>query len=285
MSLRAPEIDGRTQCELLASPSTRLGEPFLPRTADGRRGRRPLPMFHALPACHSGRFRHVVNLNECDARRAAAAGDLRGINSLHKREENRRIAAEVVQGKSADLHRRRVNRHGIIGHPVIVRGDLGASFPNTQERIRKHTRHSLPRERGTHSANENLLRKIARDHETADQHAFAHVVTTARTAPKNSELPGVLGAADLGSSTGAIRAAEAITAALGTPDIVVHNLGGSKAPGGGFAALTDELWLDEAMVSRLAEHGQTDEATARQNVLDSLGGGGFRSAALRGRGK
>ncbi|MDB6080138.1 MAG: short-chain dehydrogenase, partial [Akkermansiaceae bacterium] len=140
-------------------------------------------------------------------------------------------------------------------------------------------------------------------------------------------------------------------------DILIHNVGGSSAPGGGFAALTDEIWETElnlnllaavrldralapgmiergtgvilhvssiqrklplpeattayaaakaalttyskslskelgpkgvrvtsispgwiytdaakAMVTRLAEHGGTDEATARQGILDSLGG-------------
>ena len=35
-------------------------------------------------------------------------------------------------------------------------------------------------------------------------------------------------------------------------DILVHNLGGSSSPGGGFAALTDELWLDEINLNLLA---------------------------------
>ena len=173
----------------------------------------------------------------------------------------------------------------------------------------------------------------------------------------NSDLPGIFVAADLGTEAGASKAAEAVVGSWGVPDIVVHNLGGSKAPGGGFAALTEELWLDElnlnllaavrldrafvpamierragvvihissiqrrlplpesttayaaakaalttyskalskevgpkgvrvtsvspgwifttaahAMVARLAKHGRTDEATARQGILNSLGG-------------
>ena len=46
--------------------------------------------------------------------------------------------------------------------------------------------------------------------------------------------------------SGAAKAAEAVTEYLGGLDILVHNLGGSSAPGGGFAALTDETWLDRS---------------------------------------
>lgn len=202
---------------------------------------------------------------------------------------------------------------------------------------------------GTKGAGEAIVRRFAA--------GGAMVATTARSAPKNSDLPGVFVAADLGNSAGAAKAAQAVLSALGPPDVVVNNLGGSKAPGGGFAALTDELWWDElnlnllaavrldrafvpamvqrgngvvihvssiqrrlplpeattayaaakaalttyskalskevgpkgvrvtsvspgwiyttasqAFVTRLAESGRTDEATARQGILDSLGG-------------
>lgn len=202
---------------------------------------------------------------------------------------------------------------------------------------------------GTKGAGEAIVRRFAA--------GGARVATTARSAPKKSDLPGIFVAADLGTAVGATKAAEAIIGSLGVPDIIVHNLGGSKAPGGGFAALSDELWLDElnlnllaavrldrsfvpamvqraagvvihiasiqrrlplpesttayaaakaalityskalskevgpkgvrvtsvspgwiyttaaqAMVTRLAEHGRTDEATARQGILNSLGG-------------
>lgn len=202
---------------------------------------------------------------------------------------------------------------------------------------------------GTKGAGEAIVRRFAA--------GGARVATTARSAPKDSDLPGVFVAADLGSARGAGEAAQAILGALGTPDIVVHNLGGSHAPGGGFAALTDDVWLEalslnllaavrldrwlmpamiqrgcgivihissiqhrlplpeattayaaakaalttyskalskevgpkgvrvtsvspgwiytaasQAFVARLAEQGGTDEATARQSILDSLGG-------------
>lgn len=97
---------------------------------------------------------------------------------------------------------------------------------------------------GTKGVGEAIVRRFAA--------GGAHVATTARAAPKNSDLPGVFVTADLGTAAGAASAAEAVTAALGTPDIVVHNLGGSKAPGGGFAALNDEIWLDELGLNLLA---------------------------------
>jgi NAD(P)-dependent dehydrogenase (short-subunit alcohol dehydrogenase family) len=202
---------------------------------------------------------------------------------------------------------------------------------------------------GTKGAGEAIVRRFAA--------GGASVATTARSAPADSDLPAIFVAADLTSAAGAAKAAEAVVGSLGAPDIVVHNLGGSKAPGGGFAVLTDELWFDElnlnllaavrldralvpamvergtgvvihiasiqrrlplpesttayaaakaalttyskalskevgpkgvrvtsvspgwiyttaaqAMVTRLAEHGHTDEATARQGILNSLGG-------------
>lgn len=44
----------------------------------------------------------------------------------------------------------------------------------------------------------------------------------------------------------------AIEERLGGIDIIVHTLGGSTAPGGGFAALSDELWRDELSQNLLA---------------------------------
>ena len=187
--------------------------------------------------------------------------------------------------------------------------------------------------------------------------AGASSITTARSAPVESDLPAHFVPADLTTAEGAAKAASAVTDHFGGVDILVHNLGGSSSPGGGFAALTDELWLDEinlnllaavrldrllvpgmiergagvvihissiqrrlplpesttayaaakaaltnyskalskelgpkgvrvtsvspgwiyttaaqAMVSRIAAHGGTDEETARQGILDALGG-------------
>ncbi|KAF0095532.1 MAG: 3-oxoacyl-(Acyl-carrier-protein) reductase [Puniceicoccaceae bacterium 5H] len=183
------------------------------------------------------------------------------------------------------------------------------------------------------------------------------MVTSARQAPAESDLPGVFIPGDLSSAEGVNKVTSALLETFGVPDIVVHNLGGSSAPGGGFAALDDEEWIKElnlnlltavridrvvlptmvrrrsgvvvhissiqrhlplpesttayaaakaalttyskalskevgpkgvrvtsvspgwiyttasqAMVKRLAKHGSTDEETARQGILKSLGG-------------
>jgi len=72
----------------------------------------------------------------------------------------------------------------------------------------------------------------------------AQVLTTARsrpgTLPENLFVP-----ADLTTEDGARVVAEAVAERLGGVDILVHMLGGSSAPGGGFAALTEEEWQKE----------------------------------------
>jgi NAD(P)-dependent dehydrogenase (short-subunit alcohol dehydrogenase family) len=72
----------------------------------------------------------------------------------------------------------------------------------------------------------------------------AKVLTTARTRPES--LPGELFvASDLTTVEGCDAVADAVNTRLGGVDIVVHVLGGSSAPGGGFAALGEEEWHRE----------------------------------------
>ncbi|SIQ51761.1 NAD(P)-dependent dehydrogenase, short-chain alcohol dehydrogenase family [Rhizobium sp. RU20A] len=72
----------------------------------------------------------------------------------------------------------------------------------------------------------------------------ARVMTTARTRPA-----GFSGAAfveaDLTTKAGVETVAEAVRRDFGGLDILVNMLGGSSAPSGGFAALTDEEWEKE----------------------------------------
>lgn len=72
----------------------------------------------------------------------------------------------------------------------------------------------------------------------------AQVLTTAR-----SRLPSLpeecFVAADLTTDEGCATVAEAVRQRLGGADIIVHMLGGSSAPGGGFAALTEIEWHKE----------------------------------------
>jgi NAD(P)-dependent dehydrogenase (short-subunit alcohol dehydrogenase family) len=82
--------------------------------------------------------------------------------------------------------------------------------------------------------------------------AGAAVFVTARKTPSDLQHPQLFLAADVGSTEGASAVAEAVLARFGTVDVVVHNVGGSSAPGGGYAALTDGHWLDTLNANLLA---------------------------------
>ena len=76
------------------------------------------------------------------------------------------------------------------------------------------------------------------------QELGAQVLTTARTRP--DDLPeSMFVAADLTSARGCAALAAAVTERMGGVDIIVHMLGGSSAPTGGFEALSDEVWANE----------------------------------------
>src|SRR6202011_1691707 len=71
--------------------------------------------------------------------------------------------------------------------------------------------------------------------------AGATVLTTARTRP--GDLPDDLFvAADITTAEGCATVADAVRDRLGRIDIVVHVVGGSSAPAGGFAVLDDGEW-------------------------------------------
>ncbi len=72
----------------------------------------------------------------------------------------------------------------------------------------------------------------------------ARVVTTARSRPKGFTDEQFI-VADLTTEEGCTSVAEAAHRRLGGVDIVVHMLGGSAAPAGGFTALSDEEWRKE----------------------------------------
>lgn len=72
----------------------------------------------------------------------------------------------------------------------------------------------------------------------------ARVLTTARTKPE--DLPEALFvAADLTTAEGCTALAEAVRERMGGVDVIVHMLGGSSAPAGGFAALGETEWAKE----------------------------------------
>jgi NAD(P)-dependent dehydrogenase (short-subunit alcohol dehydrogenase family) len=113
---------------------------------------------------------------------------------------------------------------------------------------------------GTMGAGEAMVRRFAA--------SGARVVATARSQPA-TELPATFLAADLSQAAGVDALARALLDTVGAVDIVVHNLGGSHAPGGGFAALDDAMWrseidlnlmpavrLDRALVPAMIARGQ-----------------------------
>ncbi len=80
----------------------------------------------------------------------------------------------------------------------------------------------------------------------------ATVVTTARSAPPGGIEPKLFVEADLSTAEGGEKVVNHVRARLGGIDILVSNVGGSSAPGGGFAALTDDDWQDALNTNLLA---------------------------------
>ena len=70
----------------------------------------------------------------------------------------------------------------------------------------------------------------------------ATVLGTARTAPPDLPQDLQFVAADVASVDGCAAVADAVRARLGGIDVVVHVVGGSSAPAGGFAMLDDDEW-------------------------------------------
>jgi len=97
---------------------------------------------------------------------------------------------------------------------------------------------------GTKGAGEAIVRRLAS--------ASAEVLTTARSLPEAADLPAQFIAADLTTKEGVETFSESVNRIWDRVDILIHNLGGSDSPGGGFAALTDEQWLNEINLNLLA---------------------------------
>ncbi|WP_300631183.1 SDR family oxidoreductase [Pseudomonas sp.] len=69
------------------------------------------------------------------------------------------------------------------------------------------------------------------------------VISAARSAADSTPEGVHFIAADLGTAAGCASATEAVKDRFGGVDIIVNVLGGSSAPGGGFAVLDDEQWM------------------------------------------
>ena len=70
----------------------------------------------------------------------------------------------------------------------------------------------------------------------------ARVLTTARTLPSDLTDTSLFVATDITTAEGCAAVADAVRKRLGGIDIIVHVVGGSSAPAGGFAVLDDNEW-------------------------------------------
>lgn len=98
--------------------------------------------------------------------------------------------------------------------------------------------------------------------------AGVKVLTTARKTPAKLADADLFVAADLSTAEGCAIVADAVRDRLGGVDIIVHVVGGSSAPAGGFAVLDDDQWhraldlnllsavrLDRALLPAMLEQG------------------------------
>ena len=112
--------------------------------------------------------------------------------------------------------------------------------------------------------------------------AGARVLTTARQQPFDLENVELFVAADITSAEGCEAVAHAVKERLGGIDIIVHVVGGSSAPAGGFAVLDDREWhhalelnlfpavrLDRALLPGMLDQGSgvIIHVTSIQDVL------------------
>jgi NAD(P)-dependent dehydrogenase (short-subunit alcohol dehydrogenase family) len=96
---------------------------------------------------------------------------------------------------------------------------------------------------GTQGAGAAIVRRFAA--------AGARTISAARKPPPPG-TPGHFVAADLRTAAGVATLARSVLETHGGVDILIHNLGGSSAPGGGYRALDDEMWLDALSLNLLA---------------------------------
>jgi NAD(P)-dependent dehydrogenase (short-subunit alcohol dehydrogenase family) len=82
--------------------------------------------------------------------------------------------------------------------------------------------------------------------------AGAKVATTARSERPSDDASDLYVQADVSTSAGVLSVARAVLDRYRGVDILVHNVGGSSAPAGGFAALTDDQWHRELDLNLMA---------------------------------
>lgn len=110
----------------------------------------------------------------------------------------------------------------------------------------------------------------------------AKLLTTSRGRPADLADKDLFVAADITTAEGCAVVADAVLKRLGGIDIIVHVVGGSSAPGGGFAVLSDVEWhraldlnlfpavrLDRALLPTMIEQGSgvIIHVTSIQSIL------------------
>ena len=98
----------------------------------------------------------------------------------------------------------------------------------------------------------------------------ATVVTTARSTPRDLLEPELFVEADLSITEGTEKVVSYVQHRLGAVDILVNNVGGSSAPSGGFAALTDDDW-QQALNQNLLAAVRLDRALLPSMVAQGVG--------------
>jgi NAD(P)-dependent dehydrogenase (short-subunit alcohol dehydrogenase family) len=100
--------------------------------------------------------------------------------------------------------------------------------------------------------------------------AGATVLTTARSRPEILTDADWFVAADVASAEGCATVAAAARERLGAIDIIVHVVGGSSAPAGGFAVLDDDEWI-KALSQNLLAAVRIDRALLPSMVAQGSG--------------
>ena len=81
----------------------------------------------------------------------------------------------------------------------------------------------------------------------------ARVATCARKPPADGDTKGAfLAIADMATPEGVASFADAVNAEFGGVDILIHCVGGSSTPGGGFSAADDEFWRRDLDINLMA---------------------------------